>query len=61
MKRALAVLILLDVAQTHIAVGHLDAQEVLLFFVNSGYLAGRGCKNARHTVRRQDEKNLRVG
>ena len=34
MKRALAALILLDAAQTHIAVGYLGAQEVLLSFVN---------------------------
>jgi len=35
MRRALAALILLDAAQTYIAVGYLGAaQEVLLFFVN---------------------------
>ena len=38
MKRALAALILLDAAQTHIAVGHLGAQEVLLFFRRFGWL-----------------------
>ena len=34
MKWVLAALILLDAAQTHIAVGYLGAQEVLLSFVN---------------------------
>ena len=34
MKWALVALILLDAAQTHIAVGYLGAQEVLLSFVN---------------------------
>jgi len=33
-KWVLAALILLDAAQTHIAVGYLGAQEVLLSFVN---------------------------